>query len=615
MVVLDELVGHIADSGLVYRHHDDVVIRDRVNTRLRPLATDGRAEPKASANLANVVTCVQTKSDRKTGEIESWEFSLPDKVCDQLFAYDDCLRRLPAIRGYAKHPVFDGDFRLLGPGFHSDVGILVQGAPIHPDMSALPEVPRAPRRLTREVADALAQLPPRLRTLLRDFDWRGHVDLVNALGATLMGFLMNHFVEGGHPMVVIRGNQPAIGKSLLAKVIATVFDAANVAAIKKASDEEFDKLLCAMLKKRRRVVFLDNQRGHMDSERIEQLVTSPVIMLRLLGLNEFGEWPNDVLFLTTSNDFLAGRDLVTRNLAIDLYTEGDPRVRQQERQRRKPLAYAKEHRQEILSELAAMVLRWLESGRPDGDLNTRFEEVSRVVGGILDANGLPGFASNAEVAAAEMDQDYMRACDLAESLAAGQHPHLTWTGEGDPPRDAGGDAKQWVSPLESAKIIERDDDAPTKSRTQAAGRALSALVDRPLTVEGEGSGLVVTITKRRLAGNKHKYVAVVAVATDPTIEESAPETLTGCGDPPPTSSLATPETTPETTGSGRGDGAEQAGRTAATDGLSASAPPSDALGGTSPSSPGRAVLDEGQRGGGWYRQFRSRKGPPEGSPR
>ena len=45
-----------------------------------------------------------------------------------------------------------------------------------------------------------------------------------------------------------------------------------VAAIKKSGDEEFDKLLCGLLKKRRRMIFLDNLRTKLDSERIEQIV-------------------------------------------------------------------------------------------------------------------------------------------------------------------------------------------------------------------------------------------------------------------------------------------------------------------------------------------------------
>ena len=89
---------------------------------------------------------------------------------------------------------------------------------------------------TARVAEAVDRLPPHLRRLLKDFDWAGVVDLTNAIGTLLMGLLMNHFVEDGHPMVVIRGNQPSIGKSLLAKAIGMVFDGRRVAAIKKSGD-------------------------------------------------------------------------------------------------------------------------------------------------------------------------------------------------------------------------------------------------------------------------------------------------------------------------------------------------------------------------------------------
>lgn len=517
LVVLDEIMQHLAGTGLIFRHNDDVVMTDRGNSKLLLLATDGIAEVKAAARLGNLIACVRQQVDKKSGEIERWEFQLPNAVCDQLFAHERCLERLPEIKVFARHPVFDEEFRLLGPGYHPDANTLVQGQEITPATESLPELPPASRRTISGTAEALRRLTPHLRELLCDFDWRSHVDLVNAIGSMLMGFCIHHFIDDGHPMVVIRGNQPSIGKSLLAKIIGMIFDNRKIPAIKKSGDEEFDKLLCAMLKKRRRVVFLDNLRGRLDSERIEQLVTSPTIMLRILGVNEFGEWPNDVLFLATSNNMVAGRDLISRNLIVNLYTEGDPRVRHRERQHRRPLDYARRHRKEILGELAAMVMRWIDAGRPEGDINTRFEHVSQIIGGILDANGLPGFASNAEEAAAEMDDELMKLTDLAEAIAAGQLSHLAWRGDGDAPRECGGDAKQWIAPLEQFKIVDPDPGSSARSRSCAAGRVLSAMVGRTIRVEGAAGG-TVTIQKRELGGNRRLYVAVVRTgdaAADP----------------------------------------------------------------------------------------------------
>jgi hypothetical protein len=506
LVVLDTLLKTLAQSGRVYAHHDDVMITDARNTKFRLLSMDGRAERAAGARLTNIVAGVKYQMSPKTGEIESWEFPIPDSICEQLFAMDRCTDNLPAVTTYATHSVFDKDFQLRAPGYHSEQQILVQGLSIIADPATLPMVSR---RKAGTVAEAIERLPPHLHRLLKDFDFADVVDLTNTVGALLMGLLMNHFVEDGHPMVVIHGNQPSIGKSLLAKAIGMVFDGRRAAAIKKSGDEEFDKLLCAMLKKRRRMVFLDNLRDKLDSERIEQIVTSPTIMIRILGGNEFGEWPNDVLFVLTSNNLQAGRDLVTRNLTINLYTEGDPKRRQESRKSSKPLAYAQTHRAEILGELASMAMRWVDAGRPDGDLNTRFDKVSQVVGGILDVNGFPGFASNAETAAMEADEGLQRMAELGEILVREQKPGMVVKAGGDL-GNAGVLAKDWVGEFVRHHLIDPKPDATTKSKAIAVGKVLSAYLDRTLMVDAAGQSWAVTMRKRPgSSGGKTYYFAEI----------------------------------------------------------------------------------------------------------
>lgn len=509
LVALNGVRDVLAESGRVYAHQDDILLTDSRNTSFKVLAVDGRAEPKAGSKLATLVAAVQYFPNKSTGEIEQWEFRLPDVFCDQLFAMDRCSEKLPVVDIYATHSVFANTFNLRGPGYHADSRILVQGPNLCPDVSALPAVPS---NRPRTVAESIDQLPHHLRLLLKDFDWGSVVDLTNAIGTLLMGLLMNHFIEDGHPAVFIRGNQPSIGKSLLAKVIGMVFDGRRVAAIKKSGDEEFDKLLCAMLKKRRRMVFLDNLRSKLDSERIEQVITSPKLMLRLLGSNEFGEWDNDVLFVLTSNNLVVGPDLVSRNLVIDLYTEGDPRKRQTERKASSPLIFAEVHRTDVLSELAAMVLRWLDAGQPHGELNTRFERVMEIVGGILTANGFPGFASNAETAADEMDEDQQRMLELAQEIVAGTHGAESIVHVGQDASGAGRVAGVWVPAFERLKLIDakQHPDATIKSKGSRVGKIFSSFIDRQLRVDHNGCAYVVTIQKRDGSGNKRYWYANVS---------------------------------------------------------------------------------------------------------
>ncbi len=509
LVVIDEILSRLVSSGRVYAHHADVLLTTPKDNKFRLLAVDGRAEPNAGAWLANIIAGVQCKVNERTGEIETWEFHLPNTICHQVFANDACMTRLPAVTTYATHSVFDSGFRLRGPGYHSDEQILVQGLAVEPAMASLPT---APRTAAVTVGEAVDRLPPHLRRLLKDFDWASVVDLTNVLGTLLMGLLMNHFIEDGHPAVFIRGNQPGIGKSLLAKVIGMVFDGRRVAAIKKSGDEEFDKLLCGMLRKRRRMVFLDNLRNKLDSERIEQIITSPTLMIRILGTNDFGEWPNDVLFVLTSNNLVAGRDLVSRNVVIDLYTEGDPRKRQEERKASRPLRYASENRAAILGELAAMVLKWVDAGRPNGELTTRFDHVMQVVGGILTANGFPGFASNAETAAVEMDEDLQRMLDLLEEVVDGGLGADAKVEAGGDASKAGCVASQWVAAFERLGLIDAKaaHEATPRAKSVLVGKMFSRFIDTPFTVETAARSAVVTMRRRDgTSGNKVFYYAEI----------------------------------------------------------------------------------------------------------
>src|SRR5262249_23280984 len=132
-----------------------------------------------------------------------------------LLADEDLGGQLPVIRHYARRPIYDEDFRLCGPGWHPESGVLVHA----PDITPYLEAPRP-----AVGAAALDRLPPHLGRLPRDFCWASDADLFNALAAVLTGFLSNHFVDDGKPIVLLDGNQRGLGKTLFAGVVGRVLD-------------------------------------------------------------------------------------------------------------------------------------------------------------------------------------------------------------------------------------------------------------------------------------------------------------------------------------------------------------------------------------------------------
>jgi hypothetical protein len=152
---------------------------------------------------------------------------------------------------------------------------------------------------------------------------------------------------------------------------------------------------------------------------------APKLSLRILGKSQNYSRPNDVLWLMTMNQTKVSSDIVSRTVPIRFFCEGNPEDR--DFGGRDPIAYAREHRAEILGELVGMLIRWNQLGRPEGQQSHRLVKWARTVGGILTANGFPEFLTNRDVAAAEFDTGIDELTALAEvAMAFPDGPvHLT----------------------------------------------------------------------------------------------------------------------------------------------------------------------------------------------
>ncbi len=324
---------------------------------------------------------------------------LPSKFTAALLASHALWQLLPEISLYSRRPVFDQDFGLCGPGYHPSAKILVHGPAVTPDLT---------RTKDQSAGNVLDRLTYHVGSLLREFAWKSGADLVNAVAAFLTGVLCNHFVHDPHPIVVIDGNQPGTGKTLLAQCLGIVLDGVEPPRLSLTGDEELEKKLCAHIRTPgSSLIFLDNVRDRLESGVLEQNALSPTLRFRILGSSSFVERPNAYLWILTSNLTTACSDIMTRGLPIRLRVEGDPRQRNFSGH---PHKYAKQHRLAILGELAGMVQQWLQAGRPPGAQSHRCDQWSSTIGGILGVAGLGEyFLANFDEAAEEMHEGLNRA--------------------------------------------------------------------------------------------------------------------------------------------------------------------------------------------------------------
>ncbi len=405
--VLVEAQRFLTESGRVYRYGNGVVIAvgPAAEGKLLTLTTGSKIETSAAAQLANVFICEYTYGFPSFITIQ---FPPPSRFVGILLSREPTLAALPSIKIYALRPVFDEDFVLRGPGWHEDVGILVHGLAIEPVLpdDVDPDLP------------AIERLPPHLGRLLADFCFKEDADVANAVAVLVTGLLVTQFITGGKPVVLLDGNQPGVGKTLLVRVIGIVLDGIDPRLIHyTAEDEELQKRICATLRgSSQSQLLIDNAKTKTEtaisSPAIEANSMAAEISLRILSKSENYVRPNDVLWYLTMNHTKASPDLVSRGLPIRQYYEGKPEDRNFGR--RDPLRYAREHRQEILGELAGMVLRWNQAGRPEGQQNHRLTEWVKTIGGIMSANGLPEFLTNLDSASAEFNTALDALAALAE---------------------------------------------------------------------------------------------------------------------------------------------------------------------------------------------------------
>lgn len=314
--------------------------------------------------------------------------------------------RLPTIKLFTRNPVYTNDWRVIAPGFDEQSGIYYAGQAI------------APLEGTKHLDD-----------LLQEFCFKTIADRTNYLGMLLTTVLIPQFV-GAKPAALFNGNQPGLGKTILAQIIATLRDGQPTeTASYNANDEEFEKRLGAIVRRGTLTIIIDNAKGQgrkarIDSPCLERSITDAVLSYRLLGKSQEIRAENSHIFCITANTPDVSPDLVSRSVVINLEFEGDPK-------RRKfniadPEGYAEKHRAELLGELLGMVERWKSAGMPLAKVNTRFNkrDWGNIVGGILQANGEPDFLINAEEAAAQLDDTRREFTELVEVMV--EHQQGNW---------------------------------------------------------------------------------------------------------------------------------------------------------------------------------------------
>jgi hypothetical protein len=267
------------------------------------------------------------------------------------------------------------------------------------------------------------------------------------------------------------------------------------------------------------ILFFDNVRGRVESALLEQSALSPLLSFRLLGHNATLSRPNSCLWVLTSNQTSATEDFVSRGLPIRLYYEGNPKSRTFAGD---PVGLAGERRCEVLGELAAMVLRWVQQGKPLAARQHRCRRWAAVVGGVLQANGLgEPFLANAAEAEGAMDEGVEALAALAEHVVT-RGLAACYLSPGEDAAGKGQPAGDWQKYAADAQLFrDRLAGKTPRSQTTWIGTFLSARANRTVEISVPTGVGIATLRMRPWRSNQKLYFFEVDVASG---QENLPAT-------------------------------------------------------------------------------------------
>jgi hypothetical protein len=429
---------------------------------------------------------------------------------------DGFVEEIPEARYIVNHPVFDRDFNWLDCGYHASQGILVCGDSFEPAILDLPPSCGA----IHTIHDVLERLPPLTRRWVEGFFWAGPIDLINYIGAALMTPLMPMLVEDGHPGVMTWANKTGIGKTMSCDCLAILKDGEPAAVTSvEGSAREVENQIASEMNDGRTVLFIDNQKGVLNVPILEANMTAKQVAIRGFQVQRKVRRPNDLLWLITTNDAIPSDDMLSRCIHVRLHYEGDPDARQFAMSEGELLSYVRENRVGILAELAGMVVRWLDAGRPSAPAPSRFKAFGQVVGSVLAANGLPGLLANTKDEVRQHSTTHQQLIAVADRLLEGRDRAFVIEVGGDiegaddefkrGPRPVNPrEQKDWVPCLMSAGVITTAQVTPEKQKA-AATQFLNSILKVACEVQYGEHTVQAMVVSRPLGQRRVAYALAV----------------------------------------------------------------------------------------------------------
>jgi hypothetical protein len=371
-------LGGVNDPPTYFRWDNRLVQLRKVNGALQIEEINGKLL------RSRLITVADWVKKRGAGIKHTWP---PEPVLSTMLAEPD--DKLPELSKVAHSPVFSGGGELLDtPGYHPNEKLWLE---LPTDLQSL-QVPDNP---TTQEIDAAKQLI--LEDLLCDFPFVAKADQAHAVAALVLPFV-RHMINGCTPLHLLEASGPGAGKGLLAKLISLVATGRPVASkVLPKSDDEVRKQITADLLRAPTVILLDNVDHKVASPALAAALTAETWEGRILGHSRMQTVANQALWMLTGNNPQLSLEMARRCVRCRL-EPAEPRPwLKQDFKHPDILEWAAKERPQLVRAVLVLVQAWIAHGKPShSERLGSCESWSKVVGGILDVAGVPGFLANRE---------------------------------------------------------------------------------------------------------------------------------------------------------------------------------------------------------------------------
>ena len=316
----------------------------------------------------------------------------PGWLCADIL-HNQAVDKVREIRVVVSHPFYNGETLVTAEGYDS-------GTQTYLDSS-----------FDVEMGEHTAESDLVLwKDLLQDFPFEDNSDFENAIAFALTLIVRQGLKVGEEvPLFNVTAAREGVGKSLLACTLCSVLMGYNMATDDLSSNrEEIEKAVGGILLSAREAVVFDNVDSDrpLDSGLLASIITQPKRSIRPLGTSQLALIENCATFCCTGSNVEVKPELAKRMVAVRLSDPGIP-----EKDRTVKIEglqdYVLEHRDQYLFALVRMVQRWIDADKPEAKNTHRMRQWSRVVRGIMLANGFGGqFLENADAVMLSASPDY-----------------------------------------------------------------------------------------------------------------------------------------------------------------------------------------------------------------